>query len=723
MCYTQRGKIVEPVGRGLLAIAMIGEGKQSHGEGDNTTRESLELLYDVSRELSSALDLNTVLRRVLLLSMQRVGANSGSIIVLDDQGRPVESAIISGDHYQNNTTQRLRATLDHGLAGWVVQNRQAALLPNTYQDERWLRRKYPDGSVQRPKSAVSAPLITRDSVVGVITLVHPQVNCFTDSHLALVQAIADQASIAVLNARLYAESQRQAHVMTALANSVTGISISLNLEDVLDGIMGETCEALGVEVVSLALIDPTDGTLVFQAATGPVKYQVIGTRLQPGQGIAGWVALHDEGIIIHDTSQDERFDVQTDSRTGYATKSIACAPIHYRGEVIGVLEALNPQHGFFEPDTLLMLTGIGSLAGTAIRHAQLFEQLQSAHQSYRELFEDSIDPILITNWEGQILEANRKAILASDYDLSTLLGLKIDQLHSIAGEQLGEGFANLLNGETLSYQSRLLTRSGHELPVEVYVRQVKTNNIARLQWILRDISERKNLDTMRNDLTSMIYHDLRSPLGNVISSLDVLETMQPVLEDPAMKSLVEIAMRSTLRIQRLTDSLLDMNRLEAGRPIGNRQRVEMTGLIRDARDIVLPTIMSKGQTLTIDIPGNLPDVFADPEMIRRVLINLVENAAKYTQLRGHIEIGASPDGEMLQTWVRDDGPGIPASEHERIFDKFNRLDMHKSPKGLGLGLAYCRLAVQGHGGRIRVESEPGKGANFIFTLPVTEGAN
>lgn len=78
---------------------------------------------------------------------------------------------------------------------------------------------------------------------------------------------------------------------------------------------------------------------------------------------------------------------------------------------------------------------------------------------------------------------------------------------------------------------------------------------------------------------------------------------------------------------------------------------------------------------------------------------------------------------MVQAWVRDDGLGIPASEHERVFDKFSRVNLHEAPKGLGLGLAYCRLVVQGHGGRIWVESEPGKGSNFIFTLPVAEETN
>jgi signal transduction histidine kinase len=206
----------------------------------------------------------------------------------------------------------------------------------------------------------------------------------------------------------------------------------------------------------------------------------------------------------------------------------------------------------------------------------------------------------------------------------------------------------------------------------------------------------------------------------VISSLDVLETMQAVQEDPSMKSLVEIAMRSTQRIQRLTDSLLDMNRLEAGQPIGNRQRIGMAGLIRDARDAILFTILSKGQQISSDVPEGLPDVYADAEMIRRVLTNLVENATKYTQPGGHIQIGACLVGDKVQTWVSDDGPGIPAAEHERIFEKFNRLNLHGTTKGLGLGLAYCRLAVQGHGGRIYVESEPGKGSKFIFTLPIVE---
>jgi len=134
---------------------MVDEIKESpltlQPEGDVAVRSSLELLYHISRELSSALDLRTVLQRVLFLSLQTVGASSGSLIVLDDNGKPVESAIVVGEKVHNHTTQRLRATLDSGLAGWVVRNRTAVLVPDTSQDERWMSRQYEEEERFGPK--------------------------------------------------------------------------------------------------------------------------------------------------------------------------------------------------------------------------------------------------------------------------------------------------------------------------------------------------------------------------------------------------------------------------------------------------------------------------------------------------------------------------------------------------------------------------------------------
>lgn len=681
-----------------------------------TARASLELLYHISRELAMALDLDTILPRVLSLSIQAVKATSGSIVVVDDAGRPVESILVSGEKIYEKATPRLRVPLERGLAGWVVRNRQAVLVSNTSQDEHWIERRYEQQEQFGPKSAVSAPLLVREKLVGVITLVHPIPGTFTNDHLELIQAIADQAGFAVLNARLFEESQRQARVMSALAESAAAITASLNLEDVLERILDQVSHALRAQTVSLALIDAEKGELVFRAATGWAFRNKTAPNIKIGQGIAGWVAREGRGVIVPDVRVDPRFDRQTNIRTGFETRSIACAPIPYRGQVIGVLEATNPTNGEFDPDALLLLTGIGSLAGSAIHHAQLYERLHAAHQSYKELFEDSIDPILLTDWDGSILEANRQAVSMALCEKENLLRMGIQNLGVINLTKLGDDFESLADGEMLSYEANLRAQSGFEVPVQVYVRQVKLDGRSHLQWILRDITERKKLDTQREDLLSMIYHDLRSPLANVVSSLDVIYSM--ISDDPTLNTLLRIATRSTERIQRLTNSLLDINRLEAGQPVGNLQVTQLALLIDDVLEVAIPGAESKGQAIVGDIPEDMTPVLIEPEMIRRVLTNLVENAIKFTPQNGMITIGGQQEGDWVRLWVKDNGPGIAPVEQKRIFEKFARVNSENSPKGLGLGLAYCRMAVEAHGGRIWVESEPGTGACFNFTLPV-----
>jgi two-component system, NtrC family, sensor histidine kinase KinB len=683
------------------------------------TRASLELLYHVSRELASNLDLRTVLERVLFLAMRYTKAIRGSIIVMDDQGRPLESAMIAGGQIMDRSTQRLRSILDHGLAGWVVRNTQPALVFDTSQDERWMFLTYEQMSEKvEAKSAVSAPLMVRDQLVGVITLIHPKPNFFSNEHLSLVQTIADQAGIAVLNARLYTESQRQVRVMTALAETAAAITASLNLEDVFLRILDQIMTALSVQAACLALVEvETNDEMVVRAAKGWANIQPSKAIISVGKGIAGWVALEGRPLIVNDVLNNERYDSETQNRTGLHIQAIACAPLKYRTQVIGILEAINPTDGSFDSDALLLLTGIGSLAGTAVRHAQLFERLQAAHQSYRELFDDSIDLILITDWNGSIIEANRKAILSSGYNKETLRSMTIQQLHTFDQDLVGEQFEKLSSESTAQYESRLRTQSGYEIPVQVHTRQVLIEGNQLVQWILRDITDIKNLDNLREDLTSMIYHDLRSPLANIVSSLEIIGTLIPD-EDETIPSLVSIALRSTERIQRLTNSLLDISRLEAGQPVGNRQPCQSGSILRDAYELVKPIAESKQQHINLILPEPLPIIDADADMIRRVIVNLLENASKYSPSESMLQLGAKEDGEWLQVWVQDEGPGIPASEHERIFTKFTRLSARESiAKGLGLGLAYCRLAVEAHQGHIWVESEPGMGSRFIFRLP------
>ena len=687
---------------------------QSSQEKPSTAAATLELLYHISRELASDLDLTTVLQRVLQLSLETIGGISGSVIVLDANGKPVDSAIVHTGQMYDHTTRQLSSTLRKGLAGWVAEHRQVAVVSDTSKDERWHRR--PDDEPDRtgPKSAMSTPLLAKDELVGVMTLVHPTPGTFTADHGTLIRAIADQAGIAVLNARLYQESRRQARAMTALAGSAMALTTSLGTEDVLTRVLEQVKKALDVEAVYLALADPDRNTLTFRASIGRLSEKVIGKQIRIGDGIAGLVAQSGEAMIVPDTQEDNRFDPTIDHQTGFTSRAIACAPIRAGGETIGVIEAFNPIEGAFDADAELLLTGIGSMAGSVIRHGELFDRLQAAHRNYRELFDDSIDLILITDWQGVITQFNRQAAEAIRTLGDDLTGRSIYDLHTFDEGETGGMFMTRLSAEdTVSYESELQTASGL-MPVQVFVRRIRLEDQELLQWLLHDITERKSADALRDELISMIYHDLRSPLANVMYSIDMIESMIPDADD-TIRSLIDVVNRATDRIQRLTNSLLDIKALEAGQPVTNRTQVPVAEFISNAVDAIRPLAEAKEQRVEADLGPDSRTVRINRDMITRVLINLLENAVKYTPGKGEIRTGATPEESGIQVWVEDNGPGIPREHWQGIFDKYTRLD--NRDMGFGLGLSFCRLAVEGHGGRIWIEPAEGRGARFVFSLP------
>ncbi len=533
----------------------------TNGSLQDSARASLTLLYNISRELASITDLRSTLARVLLLAVQTVGAERGSLVVLDAEAQPVDAALVYRGQVLPHTFEQLHDILARGLAGWVYRTREAALLADTRRDPRWLLRPDDADEQSGAKSAICVPLMEKDVLLGVLTIVHPKPRFFTEEHLALVTAVADLAAIAV-------------------------------------------------------------------------------------------------------------------------------------------------------------------------RNAQLYDSLNEARRRYYELFEDSIDPIFITDWDGGIVEANRQAEATTGYSREALRGMRVFDLQAPQARKSPEEHSRMLtrvqSGQLVSYEGYLLARSGRVLPVQVHVRQVHFAASQNLQWIARDISERKHFEALQEDLSSMIYHDLRSPLSNVFSSLEMMESLLPAEGNPALKQVVTIAMRSTERVQRLINSLLDIRRLEAGQPITAKRWIEVRKLFDDVISFVQPGVESKRQNLVLELEGSYPPVWVDGDMIRRVLVNLLENAGKFTAEGGNLYTGARQREHDILFWVRDTGAGISPEMQDKIFDKFvsvqtgNTGQLPSMPKGLGLGLAFCRLAVQAHGGMIWVESTPEVGSTFYFTLPVAQ---
>jgi PAS domain S-box-containing protein len=496
---------------------------------------------------------------------------------------------------------------------------------------------------------------------------------------------------------------------------------TLELKQALTKVILLSMSNVGAERGSLIAInqkqDPIEAVIITETdRILPTNEEQIFAVL--GRGLAGRVIKTQQPVWIPDTSKDERWLQRPDDAIEKSgAKSAVCLTLKARDQLVGVLTIVHPQPNYFSEEQFELLKTIADLAGIFIHNASLYDSLQASNQRYQELFEDSIDPIFITDWEGTILEINRQGRQC----VGTLDGVfkhTIQEFHVINWHEVGENYALLRAGKTASYESEMSCHGQKMIPVDIHVHKVIINDVEVLQWIVRDVSERKSLDALREDLMAMIYHDLRSPLANIISSLDILNALLPQ-DDPSISPIYQIAVRSTERMQRLINSLLDIKRLEAGQPIANIKKVNVSTLINESIETVEPASSSKQQTIISKNSGDEIVIEADENMIKRVLINILENAIKFSAVDESIEIGSQLEGENLLIWVKDSGPGIPDEARDRIFNKFSRMHAQQFPKGIGLGLAFCKLAVNAHGGKIWVDSELGIGSQFNILLPLT----
>jgi signal transduction histidine kinase len=232
------------------------------------------------------------------------------------------------------------------------------------------------------------------------------------------------------------------------------------------------------------------------------------------------------------------------------------------------------------------------------------------------------------------------------------------------------------------------------------------------------------LQQLRQETTDLIVHDLRHPISSLFGIIKLLEMVLPqdVLE--TNQSLLNLGNSTIEHMQLLVDSLLDIARMESGEVQLELEPLDIKNLIENSTSKpVLP--MRDNVTLETDVPEALPLVMADREKLERIMANLVGNAIKYTPGGGQIKVAASAQNSHVEISITDTGPGIPPKDRERIFERFARIkDNSSSRKGFGLGLAFCHLAVEAHGGKIWVEDgDGGVGSRFIFTLPVYTAKN
>jgi PAS domain S-box-containing protein len=496
------------------------------------------------------------------------------------------------------------------------------------------------------------------------------------------------------------------------------LTATLDLDDVLRSLMSQVRDYFQVEAVSVALLDEESEHLTFRVAIGEASEDVTGLRLPVGEGIAGWVVQEGEIVLISDAYRDPRFYADVDQKTGFETETVLAVPIKTDRRTIGAIEVMNPASGTFDEQAPQLLTQVANQAAAAIRNAELYERARQAELRYESLFHTSPAPNIVMDFDTRILDCNQEAC--------KLLGRPIDELvgslwYDILDDQRSAfetSLREVRENRQMSTEMRIRAPGGPRI-LEVHMTSIDYGGREAIQWIGHDVTEQIELARMRDDLMHMIVHDLRNPLGNVISSLQMMRTA--LIENDKtlpMMDVLQVAMRSSEKLRRLIDSLLSLRQLEAGKADLDTSLVPPKVLTHEAIEIVRPIIEKKEQELVLDIPIGLPPVRVDRDMASRVLTNLLDNAAKFTPTNGKIGLTiAEHDGELLFT-VSDTGPGIPAESQEHIFERFTRLESAKGTRGTGLGLPFCKLAVEAHGGKIWVESTPGEGSRFKFSLPL-----
>lgn len=226
-----------------------------------------------------------------------------------------------------------------------------------------------------------------------------------------------------------------------------------------------------------------------------------------------------------------------------------------------------------------------------------------------------------------------------------------------------------------------------------------------------------DLQRLRQEMSDLIVHDLRNPLGTIFTSVHMLAMVLPERVIEENRQLLEIAQANCERMSRLVDSLLDMSRMESGEIKPVLADADMGEIIRGtvAHFFIPP---DRNIDFDVEIAVDLPLVQVDKDKIERVVANLLDNALKFTPDGGKIRVRVDAQQSFVLVSVCDSGPGIPPGERGRIFERFAQVEGGKRRQGFGLGLSYCRLAVEAHRGKIWAEGGEGNvGSRFIFSLP------
>jgi len=358
----------------------------------------------------------------------------------------------------------------------------------------------------------------------------------------------------------------------------------------------------------------------------------------------------------------------------------------------------------------------------------LFRDLKHREEQYRDLYEEAPNAYFSVGADGYIKRANRRARELLGYSRDELVGRPVFDLYADTpnGKAKARGvFQRFLAGEEIRDEELEMCRAdGSRVWVSLSVRPIrdKEGQVIASRSVVADITEQKKLDQLKDDFIGLVSHELRSPMTVITGAINTALTEAERLSPEETRQLLQDAALEAELLSNLLGNLLELSRVQAARLVLHTEATSVSNIIQDAVDKIKR--QSPVHQFIVDTPRKIPPLYADPLRLERILYNLLENAVKYSPQGGEIWVSVKPQKEHLVIGVSDQGVGISPADQAKLFGPFQRLEESRPDgvRGVGLGLLVCRRLVEAHGGRIWVESEPGRGSTFFFTMPLSQGS-
>ncbi|HKI53293.1 MAG TPA: ATP-binding protein, partial [Anaerolineales bacterium] len=487
-----------------------------------------------------------------------------------------------------------------------------------------------------------------------------------------------------------------------------GVASTLQLDEALDAILKAVVDsgASSARIVLVRDMIPGLVEIPFRYSSGPEKD----------------VYMHlDQQILALNEKQDRLVMAALTRTRGLdldpslpQPASLSAVALRHENRYFGVMwAAYKKQHVFTEAD-ISFLTTLASQAALAVANIRLFLAVEASRRQLETILNSTPDPVLVTDASNRLILANPAA--SQLFGILIRKGERQDLQRTIQIKSLYE----LLQASSEDGRTTEVAMPDGKTYLATASAMVADDRTVGRVCIMRDISELKEMDTLKSEFVSTVSHDLRSPLTLMRGYATMLE-MAGELNDQ-QKNYAKMIVQGVDNMSKLVNNLLDLGRIEFG--VGLQvESIPVLGIVERVTGDLQVLAREKEISLSVEIPKDIPHaVEADQALLYQAVYNLVENAIKYTPNGRDVMVQLHPSATDLTFAIQDSGIGIPDDNIEKLFGKFYRGTNREALKqrGTGLGLAIVKSVAERHGGKVWVKSELGKGSTFFLQIPLTQ---